>query len=90
MAENGGPDGDRAVAVERAPSGQHLEDDRAEREQVAARIHIDACDLFGSHVADGAGDGAVLRQPPVVALEPSCRSVPDRGAGATRRHHGLR
>ena len=71
MTENSGPDAGRAVAVERAPSGQHLEHDRAEREQIAPRVHFGAFDLFGRHVADGAQDGAVLVSGRIVALEPS-------------------
>ena len=59
MLENGGADAGRAVPVERPPPGQHLEDDRAEREQIAPRIDLVTFDLFGRHVADRAQDGAV-------------------------------
>src|SRR5207237_4298890 len=45
---------DRCVAAERLTSGQHLVEDRAERENVGALIAAESADLFGRDVADGA------------------------------------
>ena len=47
------------VAVERALPGQHFEQDRSEREQVAPCVYFAAVDLFGRHVPDRTQDGAV-------------------------------
>jgi hypothetical protein len=42
---------DEAVSDERRPSGEHLEQNGPNREQVAARIEILRHELFGCHVS---------------------------------------
>ena len=69
LDENGGTNHGRAIAVERAPRGQHFEQDRSEREQVATCVHLAAGDLFGSHVADRTQNGAGARHVRLVTFE---------------------
>ena len=52
VAQRGGHDFLRRPARERTPGGQHLVQDAAEREQIAAGIGRQPLDLFGRHVPD--------------------------------------
>ena len=46
-----------AFAVERLPAGDHLEEHRAERKDIGARIRLETFELFRRHVVKGAEDG---------------------------------
>lgn len=51
-----------AVAFECPPPGDHLVENRAEREDVAARVRLPPLQLFGSHVLQSADHGPFRRQ----------------------------
>jgi len=56
--------GHAAVALKCAASGHHLVQQRSEREDVAARVHLLALGLFGRHVGGGADHRAFFRSSP--------------------------
>ena len=58
-----------ALAFERLASRRHLVDQRAEREDVGARVGVLAFELLGRHVLERAEDGAFRRQLAVVERE---------------------
>ena len=70
MLENGSTDVGHRVPFERRPPRQHLESDGAERKQVASSIDVVTSDLFGSHVADRAQNGAVSSHLRVITFRP--------------------
>jgi len=56
--ENGGGDGELALACKGALSGERFVEDGAKRENVAAAVELLALDLLGRHVLESADDGA--------------------------------
>ena len=74
-------DSGRAVPVECPLPGQHLVEDRTEREQIAAGVHLAAANLFGRHVANRTRDGATARQVRIVTLAGLEQPVPGRVHG---------
>ncbi len=58
----GGNDARHALPHESLAAGEHLVQDRAEREDVAARIGLLAFQLLRGHVPDGAEDSSLLGQ----------------------------
>ena len=50
------------AAIERRTAGDHLVDDGAEGEDVAAVIGLPPFDLLRGHVSNGSNDGALLRE----------------------------
>ncbi len=60
LAQDRGQRRDLAVALKGAPSGQHLVEDRPEREDVRPGVHRPAFGLLGRHVGDGPDNRARL------------------------------
>ena len=58
LFQDGGHRLRRRVALESAPPGQHLVEDRAQRKQICPRIDGLPADLLGRHVAHGSEDGS--------------------------------
>ena len=50
------------LALERRPAGQHLEEQRAEREDIGARVGLEPFDLLRRHVLERAEDRALRGQ----------------------------
>ena len=61
VLENRAKEARARFALERRPARQHLEQQRAEREDVCARVGLEPFDLLGRHVLKRAEDGALRR-----------------------------
>ena len=70
------------VAGERRRAGQHLEEQRAGREEIAARIGRRVSPLLGRHVARRADDRAGLRDGQVALPDRRAAIAPDRSRAA--------